>query len=361
MNNKDSHHKICRFVEGVSPKKQLEKIKKFFDIKTREREIALLEEETIKPLFWQDQFKAQQILKKISLLKKSLLRWQNLVKKIEDLKESAKEEEIEKIKKEIQDFESLTFLTGEYDRLPAILSCHSGTGGTDACDWNEMLMRMYLRFCEKKDWSVKIINISSAKEAGVKSATLLIEGESAYGFLKGEAGVHRLIRISPFDAEKMRHTSFALVEVLPIIEEEEIQIKDEDLKIETYLASGHGGQSVQKTETAVRIRHSPTGITVSCQSERSQYQNKKEALRVLKAKLAILSQTKKEEEKNQIRGEFREASWANQIRSYFLHPYKLIKDHRTGYETSQAERVLDGDLDELIESYLKKSKIKDKK
>jgi len=248
------------------------------------------------------------------------------------------------------------FLNGPYDKNNAILSLHAGAGGTDACDWTEMLLRMYQRFAEKKKWRVFLIDQSRGSEAGIKSATLEIIGPYAYGFLKSESGVHRLVRISPFDAEKMRHTSFALVDVLPEIPNPKIEIKEKDLKIETFRASGHGGQNVQKVESAVRITHLPTKITVSCQVERSQHQNKERAMKILFSKLYQFTQAKKEEEKERIRGRILPASWGYQIRSYVLHPYKMVKDHRTNYEESNPQKVLDGGLDKFIETYLKNKK-----
>jgi len=248
------------------------------------------------------------------------------------------------------------FLNGPYDKNNAILSLHAGAGGTDACDWTEMLLRMYQRFAEKKKWKVFLIDQSRGSEAGIKSATLEIIGSYAYGFLKSESGVHRLVRISPFDAEKMRHTSFALVDVLPEIPNPKIEIKEKDLKIETFRASGHGGQNVQKVESAVRITHLPTKITVSCQVERSQHQNKERAMKILFSKLYQFTQAKKEEEKERIRGRILPASWGYQIRSYVLHPYKMVKDHRTNYEESNPQKVLDGGLDKFIETYLKNKK-----
>ncbi|MCD6442270.1 peptide chain release factor 2, partial [bacterium] len=235
-----------------------------------------------------------------------------------------------------------------------LFSIFAGAGGVDAQDWAEMLLRMYLRFAEKKGWTTRIIEQSKGIEAGIKSVTVEIEGQFAYGFLKKEAGVHRLVRISPFDAEKMRHTSFAMVSVLPEMDDIEVEIDSDDLRIDTFLASGHGGQNVQKNETAVRVVHLPTKITVSCQSERSQSQNKERAMKILKSKLYYYTQLEQEEEKARLRGEFKSASWGNQIRSYVLHPYKMVKDLRTGYETNDPERILNGDLQEIIESSLKK-------
>lgn len=259
-------------------------------------------------------------------------------------------EELEKI---YQKLEFQIFFSGKHDKNNAILAIHAGTGGTEAQDWAEMLLRMYLRFCEKKGWVAKIIDETRGKEAGIKSVTVRVIGNFAYGWLKSEAGVHRLVRISPFDAEKMRHTSFALVEVLPEIEEvAEIKLEPKDLRIDTFLASGHGGQGVQTTYSAVRVVHLPTGITVSCQRERSQTQNKETALKILKAKLLKLQEEMRTKEIGNLRAGVL-AAWGNQIRSYVLQPYKMVKDHRTKYETSDAEGVLDGNLEPFIEAYLK--------
>jgi len=249
-------------------------------------------------------------------------------------------------------------LNGEYDKNNAIVSFHAGAGGTDAQDWTEMLVRMYSRFAEKKKWRVFLIDQSRGSEAGIKSATLEIIGPFAYGFLKVEAGLHRLVRISPFDAEKMRYTSFSLVDVLPEIPNPKIDLKEKDLKIETYRASGHGGQNVQKIESAVRIIHLPTKISVSCQTERSQAQNKERAMKILTSKLYQFALAKKEEERERIRGRVLPASWGYQIRSYVLQPYKLVKDLRSNYETSDVDKILNGDLGEIIESNLKLSQIR---
>jgi len=243
-------------------------------------------------------------------------------------------------------------LNGEYDKNNAIVSFHAGAGGTDAQDWTEMIMRMYSRFADKKKWRVFLIDESRGNEAGIKSATLEIVGPFAYGFLKVEAGVHRLVRISPFDAEKMRHTSFSLVDVMPEIPNPKIEIKDKDLKVETYRSSGHGGQNVQKIESAVRIIHLPTKISVSCQTERSQAQNKERAMKILASKLYQFALAKKEEERERIRGRVLPASWGYQIRSYVLQPYKMVKDLRSNYETSDVDKILNGDLGEIIASNL---------
>lgn len=251
-------------------------------------------------------------------------------------------------------FEVALLFRGQYDELGAIISIHAGTGGVDAQDWAEMLLRMYLRFAERKGYRVSVIDKQEGKEAGIKSATIDIKGLYAYGSLSSEAGVHRLVRISPFDAEKMRHTSFALVEALPDLgEAEQVKIRPDDLRIDVFRSSGPGGQSVNTTDSAVRIVHLPTKLTVSCQSERSQHQNKERAMRILHAKLALLEEEKRNLVSSELRGEYHEAKWGNQIRSYILQPYQLVKDHRNGYETTDAPRVLDGDIDDFIEEYRK--------
>jgi peptide chain release factor 2 len=241
---------------------------------------------------------------------------------------------------------------GKYDSKNAILSIYAGAGGVDAQDWAEMLLRMYLKYAQKRGWRAQVLQVKAGKEAGIKNATLEIRGNSVYGFLKGEAGVHRLVRISPFNAAKLRHTSFALVEVLPEFEEPEVTIRPEDLRIDTYRASGPGGQYVNVTESAVRLTHLPTGLVAACQSERSQAENKKRALKLLYTKLHQYLVAKKEEEKVKLRGEQPSAEWGSQIRSYVLHPYKMVKDHRTGIKSSDPEKVLDGDLDKFVKASL---------
>jgi peptide chain release factor 2 len=245
-------------------------------------------------------------------------------------------------------------LSGKYDKRNAILSIYAGAGGVDAQDWVEMLLRMYLKYAQKRGWSARVLQIKEGKEAGLKNVTLSIEAPYAYGYLKGEAGVHRLVRLSPFDANHLRHTSFALVEVLPEFEEiKEIVIKPEDLKIETYRASGPGGQYVNKTESAVRITHLPTGLVVACQSERLQGENKKRAMKLLYSKLHQYYLKNREKEKSKLRGQPIAAEWGSQIRSYVLHPYQMVKDHRTGVKSGDPEAVLDGKLDKFIEAEIK--------
>jgi peptide chain release factor 2 len=263
------------------------------------------------------------------------------------------------LQKRFDQLEFATLMDGEHDASDAIVAIHAGAGGTDAQDWAEMILRMFMRFAEKKGWQVKMLDQSAGSEAGIKSAIFSVRGRYAYGYFRAEAGVHRLVRLSPFNSDNLRQTSFALVEVLPDLgETKEIEIDAKDLRIDTFLSSGHGGQGVQTTYSAVRITHLPTGIVVSCQNERSQTQNKETALRVLKARLHAVAMAEHEEEKRQLRGEFTSAEWGNQIRSYVLHPYKMVKDHRTKHETQDTESVLDGDLEDFTEAYLKFAKTK---
>jgi len=263
----------------------------------------------------------------------------------------------QKIEKNIEKLEFENLFRGEYDLNNAILSVHSGTGGADAQDWAEMLLRMYLRYAERKKWKAKIISESRGELAGIKSATIEIVGKMAYGHLKAEAGVHRLVRLSPFNANNLRQTSFALVEVLPEIDKiKEVEIEPTDIRIDTFRSSGAGGQSVNKTSSAVRITHIPTGLTAGSQSERSQLQNKEQAMKILRAKIFQRHIVEKESEKQKIKGEHAEVQWGSQIRSYVLHPYKLVKDHRTKFESKNPEEVLAGKLDDFIENYLIKYK-----
>jgi peptide chain release factor 2 len=346
---------------------RLKKLGEFLNLDKLRNEVKTLEMQMGKSDFWKDIEKARKVTEEHAEIKKRIEKWEKLDKDIRDtltiLRQDISdktvnlrkelEEKIEEIAKEIDNFELILFLSGKYDRNNAIVSFHAGAGGVDAQDWTEMLLRMITRFCERKNFKVKILDEHRGSEAGIKSAILFVEGFFAYGFLKSEHGVHRLVRISPFDAEKMRHTSFALVEVLPELEDSDIKIEPKDLRIDTFLASGHGGQYLQKTETAVRITHIPTGIVVSCQSERSQSQNKETALKILRSKLYQLCEEEKQKEKREIYGEYKSAAWGNQVRSYVLHPYKLVKDHRTGYEETDVEGVLDGKIDRFVEEYLK--------
>lgn len=298
-------------------------------------------------------------------LEKTLSRWEEITREkeeIEVLLEMAledqdflreAEERLGKLERIVRRWEIERLFTDPDDRANAFLSINAGAGGTEAMDWAEMLLRMYLRYAEEKNWKADVVDLNPGEEAGIKSATVLIKGEYAYGYLKGETGVHRLVRISPFDANRRRHTSFASVSVYPETPEDiQIEIKESDLKIETFRSSGPGGQHVNKTETAVRITHLPTGIVVQCQNERSQYQNRMMAMKILKARLYELEKQKRLEKWREIHKNQKEIAWGNQIRSYVLQPYRLVKDHRTGVERGDADRVLDGDLDEFIEAYL---------
>jgi len=324
-----------------------------------------LEQETIKPEFWKDAERAKKESQRLKELKEEIEVWEKLRREVEELLELCGvvggdiklQEEIQKRAEEsAKNFQNLEFqilFSGKYDKKSAVLGIHAGTGGTEAQDWAEMLLRMYLRFCERRGWNARVIDETRGGEAGIKSATITIAGRFAYGWLKSEAGVHRLVRISPFDAEKMRHTSFALVEVFPELEEvPEIKLEPKDMRIDTFLASGHGGQSVQTTYSAVRVVHLPTGLTVTCQRERSQAQNKETALKILKIKLLRLREETRAGEVDKLRAGVL-AAWGNQIRSYVLQPYKMVKDHRTKYETADAEAVLDGELEPFMESYLR--------
>lgn len=262
--------------------------------------------------------------------------------------------ELEHLVSETEEREQEFYFAGEYDDHNAILALHAGAGGTESQDWAEILLRMYLRWAEKRGYKAEVLETMPGEEAGIKSALVEIAGENAYGLLRSEHGVHRLVRLSPFDSDHARHTSFALVEVLPEAGEEvDVKINPDDLRIDTFRASGPGGQHMQKTSTAVRITHIPTGVVVSYQSERSQYQNKDIAMKILYSRLLEMEVAKRAEERARLKGEHVAAGWGNQIRSYILHPYKMVKDHRTGYETSDATRVLDGELDEFITAYLR--------
>jgi len=294
--------------------------------------------------------------------------WRDLEKKVADLREmtilaigdedySLREEiqlELKKLMSRFEQLESQQLFTGDYDTRNAMVALHAGAGGTESQDWANMLLRMYLRWAERHDYKAEVLDVSPGEEAGIKSAILEIKGDYVYGYLKGEHGVHRLVRLSPFDADHARHTSFVLVEVLPEAEEMvDVKIVHEDLRIDTFRSSGPGGQHMQKTSSAVRITHLPTGLIATCQGQRSQHQNREAALRVLYSRLLELDRKKKEEERAKLKGERIEAGWGNQIRSYVLHPYKMVKDHRTDYEVHDAEAVLDGELDGFITDYLR--------
>ena len=315
--------------------------------------------------FWNDNQKATEILKKIGDLKKVI----NEVKSIKENLNSNKEllnlndqninEEIEKelkiIKNNVEHLELETKLSGKNDKDNAILELHPGAGGTESCDWTEMLLRMYLRWCEKNGYSYEILDKLDGEEAGLKKVVVLIKGLNAYGYLKGERGVHRLIRLSPFDSSNRRHTSFAAVEVVPEINENiNIEIKDSDIRVDVYRSSGAGGQGVNTTDSAVRITHLPTNIVVTCQNERSQLKNKEIAMKILKSKLYALEEQKRLEESAELKKGQSDINFGSQIRSYVMHPYSMVKDHRTNYETSNVNKVLDGDINDFIEAYLRR-------
>ena len=317
--------------------------------------------------FWSDQTTAKKVTQRIERLRRLIELWTELKVEADDLVEmleiakedSSLEEEflerVERLQTRFDEQESRSLLSGQYDANDAVLVLKAGAGGVDAMDWTDMLKRMYLRFIEQQEWKAELLEESRGEEAGIKSATILVSGEYAYGMLHAEVGTHRLVRLSPFNSDNLRQTSFASVEVLPELDDiAEIEIKEEELRIDTYRASGAGGQHVNKTDSAVRITHEPTGIVVAVQNERSQLQNKETALKILAGKLAERAEQAKEEELAALQGERKGASWGNQIRSYVLQPYKMVKDHRTNYETAAVDDVLDGALDPFIDAELKR-------
>jgi peptide chain release factor 2 len=355
-------------------KKRLDQAWQVIKLDEKRHQVIELQHKMSSPGFWDDNEKATAVSQESSDLEEEIHCWEQIKSDISDLLEITEldkddqavnlrkeiTEQVGKLEKRFQKAEFELLFQDKYDKGSAIIAIHAGAGGTDAQDWAEMLLRMYLRFAEKQNWKTNIVSLSAGSEAGIKSVMLEIKGKYSYGYLSAEAGVHRLVRISPFDAEKMRHTSFALLEVLPLLDQDvEVEIKSDDLRIDTFRAGGHGGQGVNTTDSAVRITHLPTKITVSCQNERSQQQNKDTAMKILKAKLQRYYESELEEEKQQLRGEYTEAAWGNQVRSYVLHPYKMVKDHRTNFEVSDVEKVLDGDLIEFVEVYLRK-KVEDK-
>jgi peptide chain release factor 2 len=333
-----------------------------FDPDRLTAQVAELEGELGKPGFWDDQQRAARISTEHSRLTKRLERYERLRREFEDAREllsmdgdMAAEiaDALEPLKRELERLEEDALFTGEYDTGDAVVTIHAGTGGTDAQDWAEILLRMYLRWASDRGFQTDLLEASPGEEAGLKSATFTVKGENAYGILKAERGVHRLVRLSPFDQAHRRHTSFAQVIVSPLLDESaDVEIDEADLRIDTYRASGAGGQHVNKTDSAVRITHVPTGIVVQCQNERSQTSNKQTALRILKSRLAELEQERREAELARERGEAQEIGFGSQIRSYVLHPYQLVKDHRTEHEVGNAQGVLDGDLDGFIHAYL---------
>lgn len=338
-----------------------------FDVPTLRAQIDKLEDAVSAPTFWDDASEAQKTLKKLSNLKGTLEPLQDLHARLEDLKvlaelvESDDSSDAGEVRGEMTDIESAysaleleMLLSGEHDSSNAILEINSGAGGTEACDWVDMLLRMYLRWAERRGYKTVILNSVPGDVAGSKNVTVRIEGRNAYGYLKNERGVHRLVRISPFDANKRRHTSFAAVDVIPEIEDDiSVDINPDDLRIDTYRSSGAGGQHVNKTDSAVRITHIPTGIVVSCQNERSQHSNRDMAMKVLASRLGELQREQNEQRMAELRGDLRAIEWGNQMRSYVFQPYTMVKDHRTGHETGDVIRVMDGDMDDFIQASLK--------
>jgi peptide chain release factor 2 len=338
-----------------------------FDLEGKKKRIEELKLEISDPSFWQKPG-AQEKVALLSRLEEEVERLEGVKRECEELLElvSLAEEdpsfegelmgEMEELKRKVEQLELSTLFTDPLDERNAILTLKAGAGGTEACDWVEILLRMYTMWADKKGYKWEMLDRTPGEVVGSRTVTISVVGPYAYGYLKAERGVHRLVRISPFDANRRRHTTFALVDVIPEMPESEVVINEEDLEIETFRASAPGGQHMQKNETAVRIRHIPTGIVVSCQSERSQYQNKLSALKILRARLAELERKKREEAIKEIRGEKQEIAWGSQIRSYVLYPYTLIKDHRTGVERRDVQEVLDGDLDDFIYAFLKQSR-----
>jgi len=339
-----------------------------FDIPKLEAEVIVLESQSAAPDFWNDQQSAQAAMRRLASIRTRIETWRGLEKKVADLLELVElaaaepddetatdiERDTTATEAQLDDLEFELTFSGPYDERNAIIAIHAGAGGTESQDWAEMLLRMYLRWAEQRGFPTDVIDLMPGEEAGIKSATVEVTGEHAYGYLKSERGVHRLVRLSPFDSENRRHTSFALIEVLPEADDAaEVTISPDDLRVDVYRASGHGGQNVQKNSTAIRITHLPTGIVVTCQNERSQGRNRESAMRVLEARLIERELLRHAEEQAKIKGEHVSAGWSNQIRSYVLHPYKMVKDHRTAYETSDAAGVLDGNLDALLKAYLR--------
>jgi peptide chain release factor 2 len=335
-----------------------------FDLPQLETKLTALEKKAEAPDLWDHPEEAQGLMKETADLRQEIQRWRELEGRIKDAQELAGlgdeslrgelEPEIDALEKLVGQRELTILLSGKHDHGDAILSINAGAGGTDSQDWAAMLQRMYLRWAEQHGYKTEILDTTEGEEAGIKSATIAVDGRHAYGYLRPEKGVHRLVRLSPFDSSNRRHTSFAQVEILPQVEsDDEVDLDPGDLKIETFRAGGAGGQSVQKNDTAVRITHIPTGVVASCQNERSQTQNRENAMRVLKARLLELQREEQEKERAKLRGDYQKAEWGSQIRSYVLHPYQMVKDHRTDYEEGNAQSVLDGDLDGFIEAFLR--------
>jgi peptide chain release factor 2 len=363
-------NELIRRLESLG--NEVNNLKLHLNLPQKEQKILELEEQMQRKDFWTDNQTAQKVSQEYNQLKKFYDFWQGLETDINETLDLVKHntDESDKTIKYLNDHTAvleeqyrqnrfLALLSKKYDDHNAIFSVHSGAGGVDAQDWAEMLLRMFLRYCQRKGFATEIVETNRGEQGGIKSAVVEVRGPFAYGLLKSEAGVHRLVRLSPFNPAHTRETSFALLEVLPLLEDvERIEIDPKELKIEANTSSGHGGQSVNTTYSAIRITHIPTGIKVSIQNERSQHQNRELAMKILMAKLKTLEEEKLQKEKQEIRGEFKSAEWGNQIRSYVLHPYKMVKDHRTGKETSDPDSVLNGELDEFVEKYLEQTAVK---
>ncbi len=338
----------------------------FFDLSIKQERIKSIQDEMAQPNFWDDQSKSNQLMREMKYLKGCVEPFSESLKRLEDLKEFVElshedqqmlvqiETELKTFQEEIDRLELQNILNGPFDRSNALLTINAGAGGTESCDWSSMLLRMYTRWAEEKKYKVKVLDILPGEEAGIKNVMLSIEGEMVYGYLKAEKGVHRLVRISPFDSNKRRHTSFASVGIIPEIEEDiQVDIKPEDLRIDVYRSSGPGGQSVNTTDSAVRITHIPTNTVVQSQNERSQLQNRQVAMKILRSKLYELKMKEQEEELAKEYGKKQKIEWGSQIRSYVMHPYTMVKDHRTDVETGNVAKVMDGGIDLFIEAFLR--------
>ena len=357
----------------ISANKKTDELARLLDIAKKEAKISELQEKTSSSDLWNDPIAAQKLLRELKSLESQVISWKKLRSKADDLSilvDTAIEEKLETAEKELtSDLSSLisdisaleltTLMSGQYDANNAILTINAGAGGTDAQDWAQILMRMYSRWAESKGYSIEVPDISYGEEAGLKGATLIITGQYAYGYLKAEKGIHRLVRMSPFNADGKRHTSFASVEVIPEITEDiKVEINPADLRVDTFRASGPGGQNVNKVSSAIRITHIPTGITTQSQSDRSQHANREAAMKILKAKLYEMLLEERKEKIEELRGQRREIGWGNQIRSYVFAPYTMVKDHRTGAEMTDVQKVVDGNIDAFIEAFLKGDKRK---